>query len=90
MNRFSIIFEGRVQAVGFRYFAFKSAQHCRLTGFARNLRNGNVEVEVQGSDEQISLFLGIIREGNGYISVSHYSMTKIDLHPDEQEFSIRY
>lgn len=90
MIRYSIIFEGRVQGVGFRYFARKSAQSCHVTGFVRNLSDGTVHLEVQGPEDRIAVFLKIIREGNGYSSVSRFEMKRIDLYPEEKEFSIRY
>ena len=46
MIRCLIIVEGRVQGVGFRYFAQSNAIKYDLTGFARNLNNGMVEIQV--------------------------------------------
>ena len=43
-----IIFKGRVQGVGFRYFCYTEANKMNLTGYVRNLYDGNVEMEVQG------------------------------------------
>ena len=60
MIRCLIIVEGRVQGVGFRYFAQSNAIKYALTGFARNLNNGMVEIQVQGLEENIAKFLSII------------------------------
>lgn len=43
-----IIFHGSVQGVGFRYYSEHKANQLRLTGWVKNLYNGDVEMEVQG------------------------------------------
>ena len=43
-----IIFSGRVQGVGFRYTACYLARPLGLTGWVKNLWDGDVEMEVQG------------------------------------------
>ena len=43
-----IFFSGQVQGVGFRYRAVHLARPLGLTGWVRNLRDGRVEMEVQG------------------------------------------
>lgn len=42
-----IVFYGRVQGVGFRYYAVNKANQLGLTGWVKNLPNGTVEMEVQ-------------------------------------------
>lgn len=48
MVRKHIIFSGRVQGVGFRYTACYLARSLGLTGWVKNLWDGDVEMEVQG------------------------------------------
>lgn len=55
---------GRVQGVGFRYRAYYIAQTLGLTGYAKNLPDGRVELEVQGEDRLVRDFLGRVEEGN--------------------------
>lgn len=43
-----IIFYGRVQGVGFRYYAVQKANQLGLTGWVKNLYDGSVEREVEG------------------------------------------
>lgn len=90
MNRYRILYEGRVQGVGFRYFAFHTAQFCRLSGFVRNMDDGRVEVEVQGTEEAAARFMKIIRDGNGCSSISHYTIEQIAACPGEHFFSVKY
>lgn len=53
MIRKHIFFFGRVQGVGFRYHAVYKARQLGLAGWVRNLDDGSVEMEAQGSVEDI-------------------------------------
>lgn len=53
MVRKHIIFYGRVQGVGFRYYSVYKARALGLTGWVRNLYDGTVEMEVQGKESEI-------------------------------------
>ena len=55
-RRHRIILEGEVQGFGLRPTVYRVAQRLRLTGFVRNVDAG-VEIEIQGSSEQIDRFL---------------------------------
>lgn len=44
---------GRVQGVGFRYFVQQSAQSLALTGYAKNLCDGRVEVLLVGPASRV-------------------------------------
>lgn len=58
-----IIVRGMVQGVGFRYFAARRATGLGLTGFARNLYTGEVEIVVEGDRSLVEEFLKDIRVG---------------------------
>ncbi len=88
MKRYLMIFEGRVQGVGFRYTAYELARSLSLTGQVRNLMNGNVELEIQGSEESFNHFLKGILKGNGFIKITDYSMKEIPVLEDEKTFKI--
>ncbi|MDU3076405.1 MAG: acylphosphatase, partial [Mixta calida] len=48
---------GRVQGVGFRYSTQAQAQQLGLTGYARNLDDGSVEVLACGDNAQLEQLL---------------------------------
>lgn len=55
--RYHIIFSGRVQNVGFRMEVQWLALRLELTGWIKNLENGNVEMEIQGGENKINYLL---------------------------------
>lgn len=54
---------GRVQGVGFRYFALEAAMREQLTGLVRNRRDGSVEVVAEGDAEAMTRFEMTLRRG---------------------------
>ena len=60
---------GRVQGVGFRYFAQRAAAGLGLTGYARNLDDGRVEVYAAGPEEKLSKLAGMLYHGPDWADV---------------------
>ena len=54
---------GRVQGVGFRWFVQKNAAELRISGYARNLDDGRVEVYAIGTPEQLNELNGMLWRG---------------------------
>jgi acylphosphatase len=54
---------GRVQGVGFRFFAERAARELGVVGWVRNLRDGRVESVVEGDQEAVTSYLDRLREG---------------------------
>lgn len=52
-----------MQGVGFRWFVWREAERLGLGGFARNLRDGTVEVVSQGPDEALDRLEELLRRG---------------------------
>ncbi len=61
--RVRVFASGRVQGVAYRFFAEKYAGRMGITGWARNLPDGRVEVLAEGIGENIEAFLERLREG---------------------------
>lgn len=87
-KRYEIIFSGIVQGVGFRYEAWLIAQKLKLTGFAENLPNGDVRMEVQGPDNKITHLLKCMRSIRR-IRIEKTVMKELTL-KDEKEFTPVY
>ena len=60
---------GRVQGVGYRYFAQHAAAQAGVTGFTRNLDDGRVEVYAVGTPEQLSVLSGFLWKGPPFSDV---------------------
>lgn len=54
---------GRVQGVGFRNYVQKHARKLDLTGYARNMADGSVEVHAVGDDTKLQSLSGYVRRG---------------------------
>ena len=57
------LIRGRVQGVGFRYSAKQQAKRLGVAGYARNLPEGGVELEVEGAPGAVEEFLAWSRSG---------------------------
>lgn len=82
------VFFGRVQGVGFRYRAKYVANGLRITGWVRNDWDGTVEMEAQGTLEQLNQMLKLINLGT-YIQVEDLRRKTIPLDWEERGFHVR-
>jgi len=78
-----IIVTGRVQGVGFRYFAWHKAQETGVTGWVKNAVSGNVEIEASGNKTDIEAFIDWIKIGPARAVVKTVSVTEI---PNDRAF----
>lgn len=90
MKRYLVIFEGRIQGVGFRAWCQRFAVQYGCTGTVRNMSNGMVEMQIQGDSAKIKTVLSCIKEGNMFIRVDEMHIKEIALQPDEKRFGVDY
>lgn len=90
MVRYSIIVDGRVQGVGFRYFTQMMAMKYNLTGWCKNLYNGKVQIEVQGLKENLLNFISAIKKGNNFSRIDNMDLNELSVKDDEKKYRITY
>jgi acylphosphatase len=81
---------GRVQGVGFRYFARSAAGRIGVEGFVRNMPDGSVQAEVQGRPEEVDQFLDAVRQGPPGSRVDQVSVTELPAEEGKEGFEIRF
>lgn len=89
MTRKHIIVSGRVQGVGFRYHTRMLAIAYKLSGWVINLDSGDVEMEIQGEENDIDEFLSKLGKQTMYIRIDYMDMSDCEV-IDENGFEIRY
>lgn len=62
-SRLGVIFAGRVQGVGFRWWTRRQASALGLHGTVRNLPDGTVEIHVEGPGAAVTDFLAAVQQG---------------------------
>lgn len=62
-RRVRVLVSGDVQGVGYRYTMRIVARDTGVSGWVRNLRDGRVEAEVEGTTEQVDEVLAWMAEG---------------------------
>ena len=61
-KRLRALYSGRVQGVGFRYTVVELARKRAVTGYVKNVWNGDVELVVEGSEQEMLKLLNDIRD----------------------------
>jgi acylphosphatase len=83
------VVKGRVQGVGYRYFALQEASRLGIAGFARNLPDGGVEVVGEGADDALREFAVRLNEGPSFASVASVETSTLASSRGDQGFHIR-
>jgi acylphosphatase len=87
--RWTVVFSGHVQGVGFRYTTRSAARGFDVTGYVRNLRDGRVEVVAEGRVEELERFIQRVRdEMDGHIQ--DQQVTTGPATGEFTEFDVRY
>lgn len=90
MKRFYLVFKGQVQGVGFRWVLSKIAYKYAITGYCRNLDNGDVEAEIQGNSDELDAFLKEVLDTKNFIRIDDYNITQINIEEKESIFEVKY
>ena len=89
MHRTTEIFVlGYVQAVGYRLFTKRYADHFHITGFVQNQTDGSVKIVATGDEANLASFIEKLREGPRMAIVKKLKVTWLDRGDTYTEFII--
>jgi acylphosphatase len=77
------LISGRVQGVYYRASAAQRARAAGITGYARNLPDGRVEVLACGSQREVAEFIAWLWIGPAAAKVSEVAAETLELKPEE-------
>lgn len=90
LRRTKAIVEGRVQGVFFRAYTQEEATRLGLTGWTRNMPDGNVEVLMEGEEEQIQQMIDWLYRGSPMSRVTGVITLEEEPLGGMTDFQIRY
>ena len=86
LKRVYVIVSGKVQRVHFRNFALEIAEDLNCTGYARNILNKQVELEVQGKESELVEFFEKLSVGRDKIAITGIEKYDLPVVCGEAEF----
>jgi acylphosphatase len=90
IKTYNILISGRVQGVGFRYFAVSVAEKYDVRGYVTNKRDGKVEIVCQGEEEELQSFMEEVKKGPAFSVVTDTVMEEIPEEKKYNTFDIKY
>ena len=84
-----LVIAGRVQGVGFRYFAQHKAVEFNLSGWVKNTPDGKVEIEATGEPGNINVFVDWMKIGPTRAVIKTFSVSEITPTRAFTNFTIR-
>lgn len=88
--RVHVFVSGIVQGVFFRDFTQRQAEHNRLAGWVRNLRDGRVEAVAEGDAESVERWLAALRQGPPSSRVDEVQIVRSEAVEGLDGFEVRY
>lgn len=79
LRHYNIKIKGKVQGVNYRFNAQAQAHKHNLTGFVKNMTDGSVYCEVEGSEENINKFIEWCYIGSRFAEVSEVNSEESEL-----------
>ena len=81
---------GKVQGVGYRFYATRVARRMGLKGWIQNNRDGTVEALVEGEKNAIDEWIEEIREGPRYAEVTHIDQESKEFSGRLPDFDVKF
>jgi len=89
MKTYEMLVSGRVQGVGYRYFALMKANQYKITGSVMNLYDGRVKVVATGSESELESFVIQLKNGPSHSYVEEVLVNELPLE-EHEKFRITY
>ncbi|HLC36731.1 MAG TPA: acylphosphatase [archaeon] len=90
LKRIHCIVSGLVQGVFYRSFAERNARELKLTGYAKNLSNGEVEVVAEGNEAELVKLIKKLQEGPASSRIEKVKVNWKEFENEFKDFSIEY
>jgi acylphosphatase len=90
MISLQVFYEGHVQGVGFRFTVRHIAKGFDVTGWARNLPDGRVELQVTGDEGEVRAFLDQVAQGELHSLIRQQTEKKLNEPVGARGFEIRH
>lgn len=87
---FKAIVHGLVQGVSYRHFVLRNSHMLDLAGYAKNLRDGSVEVVAEGEREQLEQLLVRLKLGPSEARVERMDVRWGEYSGNHTRFEIRF
>ena len=85
-----VIFEGRVQGVGMRFYIQRVARRYGLRGWVRNLPDGTVEAVIAGPEQVLYQAIEEMKKGSPAANVTNTHIMPYEQPIAATDFEIRY
>jgi acylphosphatase len=90
MKKIKAIASGKVQGVSYRMYTRAQARQLGVSGYVRNLRNGDVEIVAAGEVAKVDALLKWAESGSPEAVVNNLEVELIDNGEEFKGFEIRY
>ncbi len=81
IKSYKITVKGKVQGVYYRKTIHHNVQLLHVSGYVKNLKNGDVEVGVNIEEERLNDFVEILKKGSDYSKVN-----RIEIRANEEQY----
>jgi len=90
MKCIEIIVSGRVQGVGFRWYALEKAKILHITGYVKNERSGQVKILACGEADMLEIFTDWMRQGPSYALIDRCETSEVTVFTPYEDFNVKY
>ncbi|MBD3948807.1 acylphosphatase [Tuanshanicoccus lijuaniae] len=91
MKTYELIVSGRVQGVGYRFFAQQCASRHHINGNVRNLSNGDVKIIAQCQSKQLHAFVESLQQPqHRWMRIEAINVNEIPTIKEYSNFTIEY